>query len=254
LFDIQNATLKEVHRTHPRQRLLQSRSHKTIRLDSPHRLFAATIYERGDILLGDDRCTECKAGRGVFASCAVLEGLAANACSSCKYKAQGRACSKAIKLGKRTATAITADGHSVDTPTIGSSACNAVDHISTRTNSSDAATSTDRPSISTYSISPAIEITIDHSPDINPTTGSATRNSSTTSPVNCPAAAIDPVAPALLRASEMENGWKERLKDSVRDLSFLELWNRKKALDKVLDEVLESLIANNKGTIECYIY
>jgi len=52
----------------------------------------------------------------------------------------------------------------------------------------------------------------------------------------------------------MENGWKERLKDSVRDLSFLELWNRKKALDKVLDEVLESLIANNKGTIECYIY
>jgi len=98
LFEHTSTTLHVAESRYPRIRQLEQRpTARPIRLDTPFRLAGAVIYERGVVKEGNDRCTECIAGHGMFPKCVVLTGLAQNACASCKYKSMGMVCTLTTK-------------------------------------------------------------------------------------------------------------------------------------------------------------
>jgi len=98
LFEHTSATLHVAESRYPRIRQLEQRAFtRPIRLDNTFRLAGAVIYERGAVKEGNNRCTECIAGRGMFPQCVVLAGLAQDACASCKYKNMGVMCTLSTK-------------------------------------------------------------------------------------------------------------------------------------------------------------
>lgn len=54
---------------------------------------AALIQTKGELLQGEERCAKCKAGRGIFPQCVILEGISKGACGCCSYSNGSSSCS-----------------------------------------------------------------------------------------------------------------------------------------------------------------